>query len=607
MIVKIAILGINEQEVKILETVFIQRKFEVRVLSPNTSSYLELMKFKPDAVILEMPQKDQEQIHLAKLIRSNKSLSGCALLTYGSHSVSAKSKHYQMVGIRHYFPRPLKISFFFDSLVSSLGQDIEKLINGDQTAEKDERTKDIMSLLKPDVAPTHKIELLVKHVGKLMAFPFSIAKIVLLTGSEKSSAAELANVIRSDASIATSIIKLSNSVFFASRNREISDVLDAIVRIGFDQTKKVALGLSVMQLLDKDEKNFGFNRQQFWYHSLATALISEKLAKAISHPDSSLAFLCGLLHDFAVLLYDEFFGEIFEVLMETTLTRNITFTDAGIELLKFDQNDFMDELFVQWNMPKDLRTALKGFHSFLSVNEGLPQNDVQLIKAIGFAELLAKSAHIGQSCDEILHEVPESLLQQFKFGTGVRDGFFEQIYNQINIFVMLLNLESCDFPTQLFPGKSESEPRRLLIIKSTFSLYDPHLFYLTHTGFENVPFPSAEDITDELMGTIQLIVYDIADSENFSDLEEQHSIIQDFGKPSLIFYRSDNSKASIPELINSITLHTNLDAKQIFEAVNTLLLVEIEPTPLDKAESPIDAAANDSSNTPEEDKQEEAV
>ncbi len=261
-------------------------------------------------------------------------------------------------------------------------------------------------------------------------------------------------------------------------------------------------------------------------------------------------------------------------------------------------------------MPKDLRTVMKGFHTFLAVNEGLPQGDVQLIKTVGFAELLAKSAHIGQSCDEMLHEVPEPLLQQFKFGTGVRDGFFDQIYNQINIFVMLLNLESCEFPTRLFPGKSETETRKLLIIKSKFSLYDPHLFYLTHTGYDSVPFPAAEDITDEFMNTIQLIVYDLADSENFSDLDEMHSLIHGFSKPSLVFYRTDNSKGSIPELTNSISLSTVLDAKQIFEAVNTLLppvLGENSSTNIAPSEQAKEENSNGTENTKEVDAQEETA
>ncbi|MGL1904184.1 MAG: HDOD domain-containing protein [Fibrobacterales bacterium] len=556
-----------------------QRKFDVVVFPASTGSYLEIMKFKPNAILMEMPAREVEQLHLTNLIRGNKKMAKLPILTYGNHTQRSREKQYTQARITKYYQRPLKISNIFNALIETVGSDIEKLINGDTEGEADERAKDILSIMKPDMLGSQKIELMVKHVGKLMAFPFSIAKIVQLTGSEKSSAAELANVIRSDASIATNIIKLSNSVFFSSRNREIKDVVDAIVRIGFNETKKIALGLTVMNLLDKKEKNFGFDRQEFWYHSLATALIAEKLSKAVNYPNPSLAFLAGLLHEFAVLLYDEFFGEIFEVVMEHANQEHTTFVDAGIDIIKLDQNDFMAEMFAEWNMPKDLIVGIKGHTKFLNVNEGLPTEQSMLIKLVGLGDLLAKAARIGKSCDEVLHPVSDTLFQQLKLPIGIRRIFFDTIYSQIDLFVSLLNLDKSEFPLHIFKKPASEERLKMVILKKNTTIYEPHLFYLEHTGFDLVTFSDPEDLIGKVTG-VDLLIYNTNDEGGFEELEDLHTIVKELNLPSLIFYPNPQNATIIPDLPQSAKVLTTLDATQINNAICTVMGNKVEITPI---------------------------
>ncbi len=570
MIVKIGLIGVNQQEVQILETVLTQRNFEVKLFAPSTGSYLEIMKFKPDAILMEMPNREVEQLHLVNLIRGNKKIGKLPIICYGHHTERSREKQYTLVRISKYFQRPLKISNIFSALIETVGPDIEALINGVVEEEGDERAKDMLLILKPDTLGSQKIDLMVKHVGKLMAFPFSIAKIVQLTGSEKSSASELANVIRSDASIATNIIKLSNSVFFSSRNREIKDVVDAIVRIGFNETKKIALGLTVMQLLDNNEKNFGFDRQKFWYHSLGTALIAEKLAKTINYPNPSLAFLTGLLHEFAVLLYDEFFGELFETLMEHTTKNHCTFVDSGLEIIKLDQNDFMGEMFKAWNMPKDLIVGLKEHTKFLTVNEGLPQEQSQLAKIVGFSDLLAKSANIGRSCDEQIHEVPDSLLQQFKLPIGIRKIFFDTIYSQIDLFVMLLNLEKVEHPNIKFKPPTGDTSLKMVVLRTKRHLFSPHLFYLEHMGFEEIVVDSP-DALHEKVSEIDLVVYNISEDGSYESIEAMASKVKESAIPSLLFYNSPGSEETLPKINNCKVLLTLIDAVEICEAVKEVM------------------------------------
>ncbi|MGL1934302.1 MAG: HDOD domain-containing protein [Fibrobacterales bacterium] len=565
----------NEQEVQVFETVFSQRNIEVKIFKSNSGSYLELMKYKPDAILMEFPEKENEQLHLIKLIRGNKKLSKAGLICYGNHSFNEKEQQYRSIGVKYYFTRPLKISYFFNSLIQSVGPDLEKLISNESEESEDEKSKELDLLLKPDVPGSQKIDIMVKHVGKLMAFPYSIAKIVQLTASDKSSANELAQVIRSDASIATSIIKLSNSVVFSSLNREINDVKDAIVRIGFDETKKVTLGLAVMQLLDQQEKNFGFNRHEFWYHSLATALISEKLAKAINYPNPSLAFLCGLLHDYAALLYDEFFGVVFEVIMENTYSRRCTFDEAGHNVLNINQNEFMLHLFKKWNMPKDLLVALRGLQKFPSEVNGATEEQNKLIKAVGFADILAKSARIGRSCDEILHPIPDAILKDIKLNIGIKDIYFDSIFTQVNLFVDYLGLDRKTLPVQMFKPSIKEKTLKMAVVEKKRSLFESHLFYLEHTGFAQKKHDNIEDLEAD-WDEISMVVYNLKEGEKFKGYENIYTALSTKSKPGLIFYYDQQGGLDHPKNPLIKSLSCKIDAQLINIAIKEIMCDDVE-------------------------------
>ncbi|MGL1886714.1 MAG: HDOD domain-containing protein [Reichenbachiella sp.] len=570
MIVKIAIAGVNLKEVEVFKTVLEQRNFTVQLFKPDTGSYLEIMKYKPDAMLIEFPEYEVDQMHLIKLILGNKKLKKMGILCYGNHPLSQRAATYKKTGIKYYFQRPLKISEIFSAMTQVMGGEIEKLLTNEKTEEeKGDFDKELDALLLPSLTEAEKTDIMIKHIGKLMAFPYSIAKIVQLTGDDSSSANELANVIRSDASIATSVIKLSNSVIFSSLNREIKDVKDAIVRVGFNETKKVTLSLAVMQLLDDKEKNFGFSRHKFWYHSLTTALIAEKLAKSLNHPNPSLAFLCGLLHEYAVLLFDEFFGEVFEVLQEETFKKRCTFVESGDALLKVNQNTFMAELFNQWYMPRDLVVAIKEFNNFPKMNQGLDEHQQTLVLATGLADVLAKSICVGRSCDEVLYGVPDLILQKFRLGAGIKNIFFDTIYSQVNMFVQYLGLEKIDLPFQAFKPVDPEKPLKMVVVSNRRNLYDPHLLYLEHTGFELLKVLAPSDL-EQCIEDVSLMVYTITDGDSFDRVKEYYDIAQIHSLNSLVFYADSKSMNSIPSMANIKSLSTSLDTRDINDALKEL-------------------------------------
>ncbi|MGL1933995.1 MAG: HDOD domain-containing protein [Fibrobacterales bacterium] len=567
MTIKIAFIGTHQQEVHIFDTAFSQRKFETKKFPPFVGSYLELLKFKPDAILLELPQDDREQLHLVNLIRNNKKLSSTSLICYGNELTIAKRKQYNSVGILNYYPRPLKISRIFQALIKLIGPEVEKLLHETQT---EQSAKTQLVLLSPKTPMHEKIEIMVEEVGKLMAFPNTIGKIVDLTHSDNSSTHELAQVISTDASIATSIVKLSNSVVFSSLNRDITTIHDAIIRIGFEATQQVAIGLSVIQLIDtKEMKTPGFNRTEFWYHSLATALFTEKLAKRANHPNPALAFLCGLLHDYASLLYDCFFEDIFEMLIEHTHSNNCSFAESGLSLLRLDQNIFMAELFSKWNMPRDLILTLEESSNDISDSD-LPHDQSTLIRAVTLADQFAKASRIGRSSDEILYSIPHELFSRFRLEEDFPGSFFKSTLKKISFFIDYLGVEHKELPETIFSPSSGATPLTLGIINNTGRPFDSHLFYLTSTGFTEKPIGSPQELLEQ-SHSLSLAIYYCIDNESAETISAYQKSIKENSIPTLIFYSDSAYKALFSPNDTVRTFHTTTDAQSINSGIKELL------------------------------------
>ena len=104
---------------------------------------------------------------------------------------------------------------------------------------------------------------------------------------------ELADVIKGDPGLTASVLHAANAA--ASRARKpIATAVDAIIRIGFEHTKQI-VGAAVVGDAFEGLEESGLEVEEFWKHSVATAVIAEV---AVDDPrQRPLAFTAVLLHD----------------------------------------------------------------------------------------------------------------------------------------------------------------------------------------------------------------------------------------------------------------------------------------------------------------------
>jgi putative nucleotidyltransferase with HDIG domain len=138
-------------------------------------------------------------------------------------------------------------------------------------------------------------------VDAMPAFPKSVQKILELTRNVNSTPKDLVEVIDKDPVMTVKILKVVNSAYY-SLPKQITSIGHAVVYLGFNTIKNLALSIAAIGMLPKDNAS-GFDVQQYLLHSLATAGVAKILAGKLTDADPMDCFIAGLLHDFGKVVF----------------------------------------------------------------------------------------------------------------------------------------------------------------------------------------------------------------------------------------------------------------------------------------------------------------
>lgn len=173
---------------------------------------------------------------------------------------------------------------------------------------------------------------------------------------------QLAAIVETDPSLAAQVISWAASPYYAAPGK-IRSVEDAIVRVlGFDLVVNLALGLSLGKklTLPKDQPQ---HCTPYWQQAIYTAALIEGLVRAMpakNKPESGLAYLGGLLHNFGFAVLAHVFPPHFSLVCRS-LEVNLHLEHSVIEhhLLGITREQMGAWLMQCWNIPDELIYALR--------------------------------------------------------------------------------------------------------------------------------------------------------------------------------------------------------------------------------------------------------
>lgn len=200
----------------------------------------------------------------------------------------------------------------------------------------------------------------------LPPLPETARRIIDLRLDPDADAISLAHAVELDPSMSSQIISWAHSPYYRSKG-VIRSVEDAVSRVlGFDMVMNLALGLSLGRMLSLPrESPAGYI--PFWQQAVMVAALSQNLARkghAKRRPDSGLAYLCGLLHNFGFLVLGQVFPPQFS-LVNRHIEANPHINRFYIErhLLGLTREQIAACLLEQWQLPSEVITAIRQQHN----------------------------------------------------------------------------------------------------------------------------------------------------------------------------------------------------------------------------------------------------
>lgn len=147
---------------------------------------------------------------------------------------------------------------------------------------------------------------------RLPPMPALALRILRLTANSEATASELGELIEFDPSLTAQIMRYARSALF-NYPGQINSVQEAVTRVlGFDRVAHIALGIASVRAFEVPRQGM-LGMDQFWRHSLYNAFVCQRMAPKCQS-DKGLAYLCGLLHNFGLLLIGHLFPQEFDEL-----------------------------------------------------------------------------------------------------------------------------------------------------------------------------------------------------------------------------------------------------------------------------------------------------
>ncbi len=225
--------------------------------------------------------------------------------------------------------------------------------------------------------PTSIVRDALKRITTLATLPEVTSRIISTVENPKSSAKELHKIVSHDPALVTRIVKVVNSAFYGLPG-QISSIDRAIVMLGLNTVKNIAVAASLGQLFRGVKLCEGFTAKDLWTHCIAVGVAARDLARQAKLPLVDEAFLAGMIHDIGILVELQTSPEQLRAVCQHVKTTAADFCQAERDTIGADHQNMGQALCEHWKFPTNCQLAA-GHHHDPQAVEGSEKALVSLV------------------------------------------------------------------------------------------------------------------------------------------------------------------------------------------------------------------------------------
>ncbi|MEE8431364.1 MAG: HDOD domain-containing protein [Candidatus Desulfatibia sp.] len=269
-----------------------------------------------------------------------------------------------------------------------------------------------------DAEKQKKLKKLVNLVNRseISSIKSIVSGVVRIINDPKSSIWDLKEMVEIDPPLTAKVLRVANSVYY-SPPQKIGEIKQALIWIGFDTLKEMALSQKVAGIFNENDSINGHSIHSLWKHSVAVALLTKMIYRREFRKRGANAYVAGLLHDIGIIVESQFLQNDFSLVLSKAKHEKKNLSEAEQEVLGLHHADIGMAIAENWNLPQELVTAI-GYHdspleaeqefsklaSTLYIAEDCSQNS-----SIGYSEAPFRNNEVFDKCLTELNIDPHAL------------------------------------------------------------------------------------------------------------------------------------------------------------------------------------------------------
>jgi HD-like signal output (HDOD) protein len=214
----------------------------------------------------------------------------------------------------------------------------------------------------------------IRSISHIATLPEITLKIIELVEDPASTAQDLHSIIANDPALCSRILKVVNSAFYGLP-RQIGSINRAIVLLGLNAVKNIAIAASLTRLFRGGHLCPTFSARDLWIHSIATAAAGKLICDELKLGLPDEAFLAGLIHDIGIMVEmqaqrKELVAVFEQMPFDDEGTPQADMRELERKLLGADHEAFGAGLCEAWKFPKSFTYVTGHHHDPLSLPGG---------------------------------------------------------------------------------------------------------------------------------------------------------------------------------------------------------------------------------------------
>jgi putative nucleotidyltransferase with HDIG domain len=158
------------------------------------------------------------------------------------------------------------------------------------------------------------------------------------------------------------VLRLANSAYYRRGDVEITSIGEALVRLGNNALINMVIAESCSRYFNAAGEGYDLKRGELWRHSIACALVSQRLADKTGFKDREMLFTACIMHDMGKTLQDDFVNRKKQDIIHRLKDSGVTFTQAEMEVLGYSHAEIGARVLEKWEFPEDIVSAVRYHH-----------------------------------------------------------------------------------------------------------------------------------------------------------------------------------------------------------------------------------------------------